>query len=315
MIVKRFLIGIAAALIALSAVASAQTTGTYRLQIDDVIRIQIYQDAAVNTVVIVGKDGNITAPFIGPMRAVGKTVSELEAELKTEYIRVLKLRDPILSVTIERYRQIRASIGGFVVRPGVYDIRDGDTILTLLNYAGGQVLDGRANLRRATLRRKDGRETIPIDLHAMLVLGDTSQNYTLQDGDELLIPEDLRGQIAVLGTVAQPGIYGYRENMRLIDAISAARGEVRGRSRLSRVQVVRERPGAPGQYIRIQADLVRFLKLGDQTQNILLQRGDIIVVPEVDTPDLNFISGIANTLYIVQLALGGDFLGFRLLGR
>jgi polysaccharide export outer membrane protein len=300
---------------ALATLGAWAQNGTYRLQPEDIIRIAVYNEQQVQAIVPVGKDGNISAPFLGIIRAAGKTTSELEADLAAEYVRRLRLRDPKVSVTIERFRVIRASVGGFVNRPGVFEVRPTDTILTLLNNGGGPVQDGRADLRRATLVRGGSREMIPIDLFAMLIKGDTSQNYVLQDGDQLTVPEETRNRILVLGAVLQPGTYPFKEPMSVMDAISMARGEIRYRSKFSAITIIRERPGMPGQYMRIPVNLVAFLARGDAAQNVALQPGDVVFVPETRTPDMQQISAvassIANSLFILD-RFGIDILG---LGR
>jgi polysaccharide biosynthesis/export protein len=294
--------------------ASAQSTEPpYRLQPEDIIRVQIYNEPQVNADIPIGRDGNISAPFVGTVQVQGKTTSELEAELAEAYIRRLRLRDPRVSVTIIRFRPIRASVGGFSNRPGVFEMRPGDTLLTLLNQSGGPAPD-RADLRRATLRRSNSRELIPIDLYAMLILGDMSQNYSIQDGDELIIPEETRNRVLVLGAVAQPGPYPYKEPMTLVDAISLARGEIRYRSKFSEIVVIRELRGQPGQYVHIRADFVRYLKNQDHTQNVRLEPGDVVFVPETRTPDFNQISALANTAFILD-RLGGGLLGLPIFRR
>lgn len=274
--------------------ALAQTQETYRLQQEDVIRIQVFDENQILAVVPVGKDGNVTAPFLGSIKAEGLTTNELEAVLVKEYQRVLRIREPRVAVTIERFREIRATVTGMVSRPGTFPIRPNDDILTLLALGGNVVLD-RADLRRAKLQRAGSKEVIPIDLYAMLTFGDLSQNYQLADGDVLTVPEDKFNVVNVLGAVQQPFSFPFREGMTLVDAISQARGEVPYRSAFSKILVYRENKGAPGTYSVIRANLSRFFTKGDSSQNIRLSKGDIIFVPESNTPDMNRISGIANT--------------------
>lgn len=290
-------------LIAMAAFGRAQDP-TYRLQPEDVLKIQVYNDTQINVDLPVGRDGNISAPFVGIIRAQGKTTSELEADLKALYIQKLKLRDPIVSVIVLAYARVKASIVGLVNRPGVYDMRPGDTILTLLSYAGGTILEGsassRANLRRVTLRRKASNELIPIDLQAMLKRGDMSQNYKVEDGDELIVPEDTRNRVLVLGAVAQPGAFPYTEPMTVMDAIGLARGQIRYVSKFSEILVIREKAGMPGNYIRIRSDIVKFVKQGDAAQNFALEPGDVVYVPETKTPDWDRIANVVNSLFFLD---------------
>jgi len=294
------------------AISFAQgTQSTYRLQPEDVLRIQVYKEQDLFAEVPVGKDGNISAPFAGILRAEGKTTAELEAELVTKYIQRLKIKDPRVSVIIVKYRELRASIGGAVNRPGTFPIRSGDTLVTLLTQGGG-VISERADLRRSTLRRKNSNELIPVDLYTLLILGDNSQNVDIEDGDELNVPEETRNRILVQGSVRQPGFFPYRDPMTLADAISQAGGEVIRKSRLSKVVILRQNPGNPGTTLQIQADYVRYIKQNDATQNVQLRPGDLVFVPQNNNPDLETISQIANTFFILDRLSG--FFGFSLFG-
>lgn len=281
------------------ALAWAQQS-TYRLQPEDVVRIQVYNQQDIIAVVPVGPDGNISAPFVGIFRAEGKTASELEAELRDAYRTKLGLRDPIVSVSIEKYREIRATVTGAIPIPGVYEMKPGDSIINLYTKGGGQMRDNSTDLRRATLRRKNSPELIPIDLYSMLIKGDMSQNYEVRDGDELIIPEETRNRIVVLGRVPAPGPYPYKEPMTLMDAIALGKGEIEFRSKLSAVRVIRQLPGRPGEYVQIKANLVRFMNNGDSKQNIVLQPGDIVWIPDSGNINFSQVSSIANIMFVLD---------------
>ncbi len=308
---KRILTALLVATACTWACAQTGTESTYRLKPDDVLRIQVWREQEATAEVPVGPDGNIVAPFVGIVRAEGKTASEVQQELVLRYINVLKIRDPKVSVIIVKFRGVRGAVGGAVNRPGVYEVRPGDSLVSLLTQGGGTVFE-KADMRRATLRRKNSNELIPIDLYSMLILGDTSQNYAVEDGDELNVPEETKNRILVQGMVASPGAYPYREPMTLQDAIAVARGEVPRKSQLSKVIIIRENPGNPGQTVQIIADYVRYVRKNDSSQNIVLRPGDLIFVPQNNNPDFEAISQLANTFFILD-RLGG-FLGFKLLG-
>jgi polysaccharide export outer membrane protein len=295
------------------ACAQPVTATPYKLRPLDDIRIQVYNEPQIDAVIPVLPDGKVSAPFVGLVDVAGKTTAEVELDLADRYKEKLKLRDPRVSVVVMRYRPIRASVTGMALQPGRYeDFRPGDTVLHLLTRAGGASPD-RADMYRATLIRGSSRESIPIDLYAMMFKNDMSQNYELEDNDTLIIPEDRVNRINVLGTIAQPGPYPYKEPMYLSDAIAAARGEVRGRTKFSEVMIVRKKPGVEDQLIRIKANFVQYQK-GDISQNVLLQPGDTIFVPEVKTPDYNQLGSIFNSLFVIDRLLTGGIFGFRLFG-
>ena len=307
---KRFSIVIGLLFVLLASLnAQAQRVTVYRLKVDDLLRIQVFNQQQIQADVPIGKDGLVSAPFIGMVQAEGKTSAELEADLVLLYKAKLRLREPIVSVSILHYRGIRASIGGAVNRPNTYELRQGDNVLSLLTQGGGAITDF-ADLRRAYLQRANSRELIPIDLYSMLIRGDTSQNYAIEDGDALIVPPETQNRINIQGKVQSPGQYPYREPMTLADAISLARGDVPYRSRMSKIVIARQRFGQPGQYIRIDVDFVKFVRQGDQTQNVVLQPGDFIYVPETNTPDFNQISALANVAFVFNNVSG--LFGFRL---
>lgn len=280
----------------------------YRLQPEDVLRIQVFNQQQISAEVPVGVDGMIAAPFVGEIKVEGKTLTEVQKELTVLYNKKARLRDPIVSVTIVMYRKLKASVSGMVQRPQELIFRPGDTIMNLF-AAGGEVVD-QSDLRRATLRRRGTKELIPIDLYAMHAQGDNSQNYELKDGDVLDVPREERNRILVLGAIRNPGLYPYRETMRLGDAIGIAGGEIRYLSRFSKVFILREIVGQPGEYIRIDADYVKFVKGNDFKQNVKLMPGDFIYIPETNTPDPNALQSYVNSAFIINTF--GSFFGLRL---
>lgn len=292
-------------------VFARQAPGPYRLRPEDVLHIQIYNEPQVNIDVPIGIDGNITAPFVGIIRAQGRTVDELADDLYGKYQKVLRLKDPKVAITILRFRPLRASIGGAVAHPGTFEFRQGDTLYTLLGLGGGASQDN-ADLRRATLQHAGRPELYPVDLLAIQNGTDPGADEPLQDGDILKIPENRRNKILVQGLVQRPGFFVYHEPMRLADAISLAGGEVPTRSKFSQTRVLRELPGQPGHYMVILCNYVRFIRNGDFSQNIELQPGDIIYVPETDTPDLNRIGNFVNSYFIFTDVLNRGILGIHL---
>jgi polysaccharide export outer membrane protein len=305
-------LGLTCTLIALmGALCSAQSSSeTYRLQPEDILTIQVYRVPEINSIVPVGPDGNISAPFLGLIKASGKTIKELEADLTAAYIDRLQLRDPIVSVTIREYRKRRAAVNGFVGRPGLVDIRPNDRILDILSAAGGTSTDGRADLKRAFLVKKLSGESIPIDLRALLS-GDQSQNYLVEDGDVLQIPEETNARIVVAGRVRQEGPIAYREQMKLSEVIATA-GKLERRSRLSKVQIFRPLPGRPNDFLQIEANLIEFESGKDPAQNIMMEPGDMVYVPDSGNIEFDIINSVANLFFIFErigfnpIRLGGN---------
>lgn len=286
-----------------------QQAPLYRIQVDDVIRIEIRPELTP-TDVIVQPDGNISAPFLGLIKAEGRSFTELYEDLKTRYTAILFLQAETIRLTVTpiRIRQIRASVVGAVVRPGLYDVRRGDRISTLLANAQGAPTDGTADLRRATLRKLKSQEVIPIDLYSLVTKGDASQDYEVEDGDILTIPQEVRNRIAVDGEVKAPGVIPYSEGLSVAQAITRSGGRT-DKSRMTKVTVIRPRPGRPDDPDYINVDLVSFYNQKDRTQNIELKPGDTVFVPNNGNPDFATINSYFNFFYLLR-TVGFNPFGF-----
>jgi polysaccharide export outer membrane protein len=83
-------------------------------------------------------------------------------------------------------------------------------------------------------------------------------------------------QIRVIGEVAQPLAIPYRANLSVLDVMIAAKGLTRFAAG-NRAVIVRREPGGPKDFNLRLDDL---LNDGDVSQNVPLQPGDILFVPQ-----------------------------------
>jgi polysaccharide export outer membrane protein len=302
MLKYKYVVGLILLLVGVAASGVAQPEEPYVLQPDDQIAVRVFNEAQFgNQAITIGPNGFATIPFAGPVQAAGKTTGELEEDIRELLIQQLRLRDPIVSVSIVAYRPIVAAIVGAVRAPGTYSMRPGDTLANLIARAGAIPIDGSADLRRATLTRKGSEEQIPLDLYALLQLGDLSQDYEVQDGDILNVPpgEDLF--VNVWGSVRSPQSMRYIEGMSVLDAVTRAGGEIPRVSKFSGVRVLRPDPQAgEGQFEIIKVNLVAFLDGKDARQNVKLEPGDTIVVPDAGNIDFAFIRALADLAFLSE---------------
>jgi polysaccharide export outer membrane protein len=98
----------------------------------------------------------------------------------------LKAEDTII---VEEENLGRISIMGQVVRPGVYNLKQGLTVVEAISLAGGFTSTAAADGTRV-IRTEDGRKTaIPIRISGIIRGGDKSKDVILQDGDTIVVPE------------------------------------------------------------------------------------------------------------------------------
>lgn len=89
-------------------------------------------------------------------------------------------------------------------------------------------------------------------------------------------PTSAFSQIKVIGQVARPQSIAYRDGLTVLDAVLAV-GGLAPFSAGNRAKVIRTVAGKPTE---IKVKLSNLVNNGDMRQNIALQPGDVIVVPE-----------------------------------
>ncbi len=289
------------ALLLLTVSALAIADDTYRIQRDDVLQITVVEDPNLTREMVVAQDGTINLPVVGTITVRGLTAGEVAEKIRLALIEAQFLRDPHVSVSIRVINRPRVAVLGMVQRPGSYEFKEGETVMHAISMAGSFDPD-RALLKDALLRRKraDGtEEVIPLDLEKMFFKGDLSQNYRLQPDDVIYIPEDVVNRIYVLGKVQRPGLYPWKSSTTVLEAINRAGGQL-DKGTLSKVYVIRPNLDAPDKPQRIVVNLLKLIDKGDLSQDIPLQPGDTVYVPEVKKPDWNQIYSIVATVALTR---------------
>lgn len=200
----------------------------YELGPGDELNFAIYGKPALSKInVPVAPDGTITYLQARQVPAQGKTIDELRVEL-SERLSAYH-RDPMIMVTPAKLGNKTYTILGEVVKNGSYPLTRPTTLLEALALAGGfnvgsLGLDASelADLRRSFVVR-NGRK-LGVDLEALYLRGDFSQNISLQPNDYIHIASLVRNEIFVLGKVSAPGVYPIRNGMTAMGAVSAAGG-------------------------------------------------------------------------------------------
>lgn len=184
----------------------------------------------------------------------------------------------------------RVTVLGAAMKPGYYDIQDGNklTVSEALSLAGGAT--PRAALSRARLRHADGKEA-PLDLYKISVLGLQDENVTLTAGDAIVIPES-KG-VSVLGAVTRPGMVYLEESKapRVADIIGQA-GGLAISPELASISISRQT--GTKKPLTLSIDPVALFQRNSWSQNSLVQDGDVIVVSSTRMQTI-FVSGQVRT--------------------
>ena len=169
----------------------AQAVTEYRIGVDDSIRVAVWQNPDLNVTVPVRPDGMISVPLVGDVMAVGKTPTEVAAEIKEKLATFV--REPQVTVIVDQLRSheylSRVRVTGAVRTPISVPYRQGMTVLDAVLAAGGT--NEFAAPDRTELYRKEGETTheYPVRLDRILQKGELDSNYAVQPGDVITVPE------------------------------------------------------------------------------------------------------------------------------
>jgi polysaccharide export outer membrane protein len=257
--------------LAVSVPASAQSGADYLIGAQDVLTIQVFDQADLGGKYTVETDGTFSFPLIGRVKAAGMTLRAFEGELKAKLADGY-FRNPQVTVAVEQYRSQRVFVMGEVRAPGPVPLTGGMTLIEALSRAGSTqpTASGEVAVVRAPQGAKgplmpnqeSGTEVFRASIRA-LESGSLSQNIELRDGDTIFVP---RAETAyVFGQVKNPGGYALQKDTTVLQALSLA-GGVTENGAMNRVRIV-----------RIVAGNKKELKVN---LTDIVKPGDTIIVPE-----------------------------------
>lgn len=167
-----------------SAVTSAPSD--YRIGIEDILDISVWNVAELQKTVPVRPDGKISLPLVNDVVAAGLTPMELRDQL-TEKIAVY-VQSPDVSVVVREIRSLKVSVMGQVRTPGRYDLKGPSTVLDALALAGG--LTEFAARRKITILRSSGTtvQRFRFDYDAAVSKGSLKNNVLVKAGDIVVVP-------------------------------------------------------------------------------------------------------------------------------
>ena len=184
----------------------------------DQINVQLFGSTNKNLKLVVGRDGRISFPELGPINVGGRTFaavsSDIEARVSRQMIGVRA------SVAMGDTRSIRVFVMGEASRPGTYTVSGLGTITSALYASGGVKPIG--SLRDIQLKRQ-GAVVRRLDLYDLLLRGDTSDDAKLLPGDVIFIPP-VSATVAVDGEVRRPAIYELKGDTTVDEIIKLAGG-------------------------------------------------------------------------------------------
>jgi polysaccharide export outer membrane protein len=107
----------------------------YRLGPEDVVDVFVWKEPDLTTTAVIRPDGFISLPLVNETLASGKTVVELQNDIKERLSEFLS--EPVVSVILKEINSPRITVLGEVRDPNVYKIGQKSTVFDAIAMAGG----------------------------------------------------------------------------------------------------------------------------------------------------------------------------------
>ena len=175
---------------------------------------------------------------------------------------------------------------GSVKRPMYYELKDGETLSELVQYAGGYT--NNAHRDDIQVIRRSGPER-----EIRTVKAEKTSSFALKDGDEVVVQSSLdrfANRVEVKGSVFRPGMYEYGGDIATVRQLINAAGGLKEDAFTGRAVLVREKEDLTFESLSI--DLAGIL--AGRADDVLLRKNDILTISsnkELNDPGTLTING------------------------
>jgi polysaccharide export outer membrane protein len=242
-----------------------------RIGPDDVLQVRVFESEELSGTVRVSGTGEVSLPLLGPVRAAGLTVRQMEAVV-ADRLRGRYVRDPHVTVQVTEVQSRPVSVLGAVRQPGVFQLRGARSLLEVVALAGGLAPDAGTGVVVRRGGDTAGAEAEEYDLAALLEAD--GPGTMVRPGDVVSVKR--AGMVYVVGEVNKPGAFPVAggEPLTVVRAIALA-GGLRPNASRGRAHLVRNEPG--GRRSTQAVELGRLLS--GRGTDLRLQDDDVIYVP------------------------------------
>lgn len=203
-----------------------------------------------------------------------------------DFIREGKMIDTILEegdiINVPTYKII-VDIAGNVKRPMSYELKEGETIADLIDYAAG--FTGDAYTKNIRMIRKNGSEYQIFTIDAPKY-----ETFELMEGDALAVGAMLdrfENRIEIKGAVYRPGTYELGANIGTVKQLIEKAEGLKGDAFTNRALITREREDLTLEMLPVDIGAI----MAGTAPDVALMKNDILYIPSIhDLKDLGNIT-------------------------
>lgn len=214
-------------------------------------------------------------------------------------------RRPTVDVQVKEYNSKKVTVFGAVGPQGrasasTISLTGRVTLMDAIAKAGG--FHQNASLDRVRVSRAPGK-TYTVNVFRFIQDGDLSQEFVLDAGDAIFVPEQVKGEerrVFLLGEVKTPGPAPYFPNLTLGQLVAQVGGWTDA-ARYDQAAIIRS---AAGVTEILTVDLRRLLLEGEKRIDQYLKPNDVVFVPRTPIANWNaFIGQIRPTFDLINQPL------------
>ncbi len=197
---------------------SVPISSDYILGPGDSLDIYLYGNDEDEATSFISRTGEIFIPYIGPVNLLGLTFEQANELLKSRV--KAELIGTEISIALKELRSITVYFLGEAYKPGQYKMSALSTVTNAMFVSGGVNKNG--SLRNIQVLRNN-KLVANYDFYEFLLKGRVDSDVKLQDGDVIFIPF-IENKVKIGGSFRRPGLYEFRNNDTVRDAIYLAGG-------------------------------------------------------------------------------------------
>jgi polysaccharide export outer membrane protein len=145
-----------------------------------------YGDEEAKQTYTLDSSGQMEVRFIGRVAAGGKTVRDVQEEIRARLADGY-LRDPVVSLTVVEINSLKCSVFGQVAKSGTIKFTPGMTIVEAIAQSGGFSPLARKNMVKVTRTHEGKKETYKVPVE--MIAEGRRPNFPMMPGDEVFVPE------------------------------------------------------------------------------------------------------------------------------